>query len=226
MARSRLYRSHKASLTSSKEAVGVATHDTAIIRAGGSGSPERVLTRQHFLSRDTMNEAFNEKVNIPIAFEIDPTDPDDDIWPKAQSALPERGVVLLGHNGGTSEGFARDRNPHNKVEWNQETIHESIRICREKGFVPGAIVAARPLLGSGNDWKVKSYVYWGIVTALNTYIPGQTYLAYAPLMIRWFVPTNHYNRTEDRLFPSDLYLIHAALTEGTITNKMLEQQHV
>lgn len=156
---------------------------------------------------------FKEKINHPVTFDLPPEDLDDDIWPPAERASQGSGEVIIPNS----------RNPHEQP-WTQETIHESIRICRERGFVTGAIVAARPLLGSGNDWKVKSAVYWGIVTSLNTFIPGQLYTAYAPITVRWFIPANHMNCSEDKLFPSDLYLIHAALSEEVVTAKMVAQQ--
>ena len=159
---------------------------------------------------------YMEKVNHPITFEINGEDPDDDVWPPAE----QRGVVIL--NGGQDKITPNSRNPFEQ-EWTMESIHESIRACRERGLIPGAIVAARPLLGSGNDWKVKSYVYWGIITSLNTYIPGQVYTAYAPITLRWFVPDNHMNKAVDRVFPVDLYLIHAALTDDAVEAKMRAQ---
>ena len=175
-----------------------------------------------------MPDVYQEKVNIPITFELeskDESDIDDDIWPvaeRANAALPDRGVVLLTHhqrsNGGTII------TPRDEVEWNQETIHNSIRLCREMGFTQGAIVAPRPLLGSGSDWKVKLPCYWGVIMSMNTYIPGQTYKVFAPLVVRWFVPGNHSGYVEARLFPYDLYLIHRAVTEEEIVAKMKEQQ--
>lgn len=165
---------------------------------------------------------YMEKVNHPITFELSGADPDDDIWPTAQKMDQTSGVVLLSSNRGTIT--PNSRNPFEQ-EWTQETIHESIRACRERGLVAGAIVAARPLLGSGNDWKVKSHVYWGIITNLNTFIPGQVYTAYAPITVRWFVPENHMNKSVDRVFPVDLYLIHSAISDATIEAKMLAQQH-
>ena len=194
--------------------------DIAVIettRAVGSGSRARGLKRSDFL----MPEILMEKINHPITFEMDSLhaeDPDDDIWPTPQR-MPERGVVLL--NAPRSEPVVPASPPG---QWTEATIHQTIRICRERGFVPGAIVASRPLLGSGLDWKVKSFVYWGVIVSLHTYIPGQVYDSYAPSGVRWFVPSNHNNRTEDRLFPGDLYLLHAAMTEETITNKMKQQQ--
>ena len=92
-------------------------------------------------------------------------------------------------------------------------------------MVPGAIVAKRPLAGdTGAEWKVKSHSYWGIITAVSTYIPGQLYKAYAPLTVRWFQPMNHQNRYDDKLFAGDLYLIHAALTEEALKQKMEAQK--
>ena len=161
---------------------------------------------------------FNEKVNHPVVFEVDALhqeDPDDDIWPPNRQ-LPSRGVVVFGNH--VTEPVVTPN------MWNEQTIHQSVRLCRDRGFVPGAIVAAKPLLGSGNDWKVKSFVYWGIITSLNTYIPGQVYNVYAPITVRWLQASNHNNRVEDKLFPADLYLIHAALTEETIIAKMQQQQ--
>ena len=155
-----------------------------------------------------------EKINHPITFDLSPEDPDDEI-PLHNSSLPERGVVLL----------PSAPNVGNTVEWNQDTIHQAIRLCRERGMVPGAIVAKRPLLGdNGAAWKVKSHSYWGIITNISTYIPGQLYNAYAPLTVRWFQPMNHQNRYEDKLFAGDLYLIHAALTEEALNSKMEAQK--
>lgn len=164
---------------------------------------------------------FKEKINHPVTFDLSSEDEDEDVWPVAERAQQGTGMVVLSSRNETI--IPNSRNPHEQP-WTQETIHESIRICRERGFVTGAIVAARPLLGSGNDWKVKSAVYWGIVTSLNTFIPGQLYNAYAPITVRWFIPANHMNCSEDKLFPSDLYLIHAALSEEVVTAKMVAQQ--
>lgn len=159
-----------------------------------------------------------EKINHPIAFDLSPEDEDDEI-PFGNSNLPERGVVLLTHH--EQRGTPNVGN----VEWNQDTIHQAIRLCRERGMVPGAIVAKRPLLGdNGAAWKVKSHSYWGIITAISTYIPGQLYHAYAPLTVRWFQAMNHQNRYEDKLFAGDLYLIHAALTEEALNSKMEAQK--
>lgn len=162
-----------------------------------------------------------EKINHPVVFEVDALhqeDPDDDIWPPA-TRVPERGVVLLN---------VRPRSepvvPANAVQWDEQSIHQAVRLSRERGFVPGAIVAAKPLLGSGQDWKVKTFVHWGVVISLHTYIPGQAYRVYAPIEVKWFVPQNHTGRVSDKLFPADLYLIHSALTEETITAKMKQQQ--
>ena len=159
---------------------------------------------------------FMEKVNHPVVFELDAQDPDDDIWPKEEPASRGNGTIII---------LPSSRNPHEQP-WTQETIHECIGICRKRGLIPGAIVAARPLLGSGNDWKVKSFVYWGVIESLNTFIPGQVYTAYAPISVRWIQPSNHNNRVVDKLFPADLYLIHAALTEETIQQKMKAQQEL
>ena len=172
-----------------------------------------------------MPDVYQEKVNIPITFELESKDIDDDIWPgarRANAALPDRGVVLLTHQ--EVRGPRTIITPRDEVEWNQETIHNSIRMCREMGFTQGAIVAPRPLLGSGSDWKVKLPCYWGVIMSMNTYIPGQTYKVFAPLVVRWFVPGNHSGYVEARLFPYDLYLIHRAVTEEEIVAKMKEQQ--
>ena len=175
-----------------------------------------------------MPDIYQEKVNIPITFELeskDESDMDDDIWPvaeRANAALPDRGVVLLTHQKRNGPRTIISRS--DEIEWNQETIHNSIRVCREMGFTQGAIVAPRPLLGSGSDWKVKLPCYWGVIMSMNTYIPGQTYKVFAPLVVRWFVPSNHSGSVETRLFPYDLYLIHRAVTEEEIVAKMKEQQ--
>ena len=171
-----------------------------------------------------MPDVYQEKVNIPITFELESKDIDDDIWPVEERAatLPDRGVVLLTHQ--ERNGSRTIITPKDEVEWNQETIHNSIRLCREMGFTQGAIVAPRPLLGSGSDWKVKLPCYWGVIMSMNTYIPGQTYKVFAPLVVRWFVPGNHSGYVEARLFPYDLYLIHRAVTEEEIVAKMKEQQ--
>ena len=220
MARSHSSRSRKASLTSFKELAGVDIRVIGPTKVNGSGSRDVGLTREHFL----MPDVYKEKVNIPITFEINSDDPDDDIWPTAEraAALPERGVVLLTHQ--ERNGARTIISPVDEMEWNQQTIHDSIRMCKEMGFVQGAVVAPRPLLGSGSDWKVKLPVYWGIITSLNTYIPGQTYKVFAPIQVRWLVPGNHSGYMETKLFPYDLYLIHAALSEEAIVAKMKAQQ--
>src|ERR1044072_4809367 len=159
MARSRSTRSRKGSLTSFKEMDGAHIAVIETTRVAGSGSRERALKRSDFLMPENL---YMEKINHPITFEtkepedaLHMADPDDDIWPTAQ---PSRGVVVFGrHPGDVSV----------PPQWDEKSIHQSIRICRERGLVPGAIVAAKPLLGSGNDWKVKSFVYWGVVTGLN-----------------------------------------------------------
>ena len=220
MARSRSSRLRKESLTSFKELAGVDIHVIGPTKVNGSGSRDVALTREHFL----MPDVYKEKVNIPITFEINSDDPDDDIWPVAQRAESSRGngVVLLTHH--EARGDRTIISPADEVEWNQQTIHDSIRLCKEMGFVQGAVVAPRPLLGSGSDWKVKLPVYWGIITSLNMYIPGQTYKAFAPIHVRWLVPGNHSGYVETKLFPYDLYLIHAALSEEAIVAKMKAQQ--
>lgn len=166
-----------------------------------------------------MPELLKEKVNIPITFELDSPDKDeDDGWPTPERSprLPERGVMLLSDH--------RSRQRLDDKVWDQQTIHESISACREMGFTPGAIVAPRPLLGSGSDWKVKLPVYWGVITSLNTYIPGQQYQVYAPITVKWLVPSNHANYVEAKLFPFDLYLLHKALSDDEIAAKMKDQQ--
>lgn len=221
MGRSRYIRSRKASLISSKETDGQPTAATAITRAGGSGFRGRGLTRSDFLTGPDMAFPLMERINHPVTFELDSlheADPDDDIWPPA-TRMPERGVVVLGHTPRSDPVV-----PANAVQWDEQSIHQAVRLSRERGFVPGAIVAAKPLLGSGMDWKVKTFVHWGVVISLHTYIPGQAYTVYAPIEVRWFVPQNHTGRVTDKLFPADLYLIHSALTEETITAKMKQQQ--
>lgn len=168
---------------------------------------------------------FKEKINHPIEFTVNPVEDevDDDIWPTAERAdyhTRGSGVIMLP---GSGDRLSRT-NPHTETEWTQQKIHECITAAKAAGFVQGAIVAHRPLLASGNDWKVKLPVYWGLITSLNTYIPGQQYKVYAPIMVRWFVPSNHANYVEEKLFPGDLYLIHAALSEESIVAKMKAQQ--
>lgn len=221
MARTRSSRSRKESLTSFKELAGVDIRVIGTTRVNGSGSRANALTRQDFLREREVNPIFNEKINIPVVFEMPSPDEeeDDNIWPPYNQTRPTSGVVLL-----PGSGDRLSRNPHTETDWDQAKIHASIAACKDAGFVQGAIVAHRPLLASGNDWKVKLPVYWGLITSLNTYIPGQIYKAYAPIMVRWFVPTNHANYVEEKLFPGDLYLIHAALSEEAIVAKMKAQQ--
>lgn len=224
MARTRSSRSRKESLTSFKDLAGVDIRVIGTTRASGSGSRVNALTRQDFLRGHEVNPIFKEKINHPIEFDLKPADDDedDDIWPPYQRKdyhTQGSGVVLL-----PGSGDRINKNPNTETDWDQAKIHASIAACKEAGFVQGAIVAHRPLLASGNDWKVKLPVYWGFITSLNTYIPGQQYKVYAPIHVRWFVPSNHANYVEEKLFPGDLYLIHAALSEEAIVAKMKAQQ--
>jgi len=154
-----------------------------------------------------------ERINAPIVFETQAPEPEKferEYTPASQG----NGVILLPNRGVHS---------NNAIVWDQQAIHNAIMLSKNRGFNVGAVVAMRALPGSGMEWKAKAPYYWGIVTALNYYIPGNTPEGYAPITVRWLDKDKHNGITEEKLFPGLLYLIHAPLTEEALDSKLKTQ---